>query len=71
VEKRAQVAGRKADELMKEYAENGTLADIGFGIARDKVFALVLEKGKIKEVKAGARKEDKNTKKSRSKARKK
>ncbi len=71
VEKRAQVAGRKADELMKEYAENGTLADIGFGIARDKVFALVLEKAKIKEVKAGARKEDKNTKKSRSKARKK
>ena len=71
VEKRARVAGRKADELMKEYAEDGTLADIGFGIARDKVFALLLEKAEIKEVKKGAAKENKKTRKDKTKGSKK
>jgi len=62
VNKRAQAAGKDAEELMKEYAENGTLADIGFSIARDKVFELVLERAKIKEVKAGAGRKEKKGK---------
>jgi len=51
---RAQRSGRDTDELMKEYAADGTLADIGFNIAREKVFALLLERTTIKEVKAGS-----------------
>lgn len=62
VARRAQKAGRDTDELMKEYAANGTLADIGFNIAREKVFEMLLEKATIKEVKAGQGKEDKKEK---------
>ena len=39
---------------MKEYLANGTLADIGFNIAREKVFAMLLVKATIKEVKTGS-----------------
>ncbi len=66
VAKRARAAGRDTEELKEEYAQDGTLADIGFTIARDKVFEMLLQKAKVKEVKAqspGKEKKEKGTKK--------
>jgi len=63
--KRARASGRDPEELKKELAQDGTLADIGFTIARDKVFNMLLEKAKVKEVKAqnpGKAKKGKGTK---------
>jgi trigger factor len=62
VQKRAQRSGRDTEELMNEYAGNGTLADIGFNITREKVFEMLLEKAKITEVKAEAGKQGKKNK---------
>jgi trigger factor len=69
VTRRAQKAGRETEDLMKELAADGTLADIGFNIAREKVFARLLEKATIREVKTGSgntgkEKKEKQTKKS-------
>ena len=59
VERRAQKSGRDVEELMKEFAGDGTLADIGFNIAREKVFEMLLEKATIKEVKTGKKAKEK------------
>ncbi|MDF1536694.1 MAG: trigger factor [bacterium] len=42
--------GKNMDELMEEYAGNGTLNEIGFNLVREKVFDKILETAKITEV---------------------
>lgn len=62
VEKRAQRSGRDVEELMKEFAGDGTLADIGFNIAREKVFEMLLDKANIREIKSKKGKSQAKTK---------
>jgi len=59
IAKRAGSTGRDVEELKEEYARDGTLADIGFTIARDKVFQKLLEEAKVKEIKVQAEKKEK------------
>ncbi len=50
VRKTAVRTGKKVDELMDEYAESGTLNEIGFNLVREKVFDKILETAKVTEV---------------------
>ena len=50
VEESAGRQGRNPDDLMDEYAKDGTLGEIGFNIVREKVFEKLLDSAKITEV---------------------
>ncbi len=43
--------GQDFDDLQKKYTEDGTIRDIAFGIVREEVFKLLIEKADIKEIK--------------------
>jgi len=59
--------GRQADDLMQEYSRDGALSEVGFNIVREKVFKLLLDSAKIKEVKGGGESTEKPVEKKKGK----
>ena len=46
--------GKSTDAVMEEYGREGALDEIGFNIIREKVFKMILDSAKIKEIGGGA-----------------
>jgi len=54
--------GKRAEDLMKEYARDEALGEVGFNVMREKVFKIILDSAKIEEVEEPeAVKEEKRT----------
>jgi len=45
--------GRQPDDLLQEYSKDGRIDEVGFNVIREKVFKLILDAAKIREVAEG------------------